>query len=36
MPDVRTMNLDDIAVRLDWMLAAPDATLVAAAPDARG
>ena len=33
MPDARTMNLDDIAARLDWMLAAPDATLVAAAPD---
>jgi hypothetical protein len=33
MTDVRTMNLDVIAARLDWMLATPDGTLVVAALD---
>ena len=27
-----TMSIEDIAARLDWMIAAPDAALVAAAP----
>jgi hypothetical protein len=33
MTDVRTMSLDDVAARLDGMVAAPDAALAAAARD---
>ncbi len=33
MTDVRTMSLDDVAARLDGIIAAPDAALTAAAPD---
>jgi hypothetical protein len=33
MIDVRTMSLDDVASRLDGMVAAPDAALAMAAPD---
>jgi hypothetical protein len=33
MTDVRTMSLDDVAARLDGMVAAPDAALASAAPD---
>ena len=29
----RTMSIEDIAARLDWMIAEPDAALVAAAPE---
>lgn len=32
MADVRTMSLDDIAARLDWMVTSSDTTLAAAAP----
>jgi hypothetical protein len=33
MADIRTLNLEEIAARLDWMVAASDAALVAAAPE---
>jgi hypothetical protein len=33
MTDVRTMSLDDVASRLEGMIAAPDAALATAAPD---
>ncbi len=33
MTDVRIMSLDDVAARLDAMVATPDAALTAAAPD---
>ena len=32
MADIRTMSLDDIAMRVEWMVAASDSTLAAAAP----
>lgn len=33
MAGTRITRLEDIAARLDWMIASPDATLVAAAPE---
>ena len=33
MADVQTVSLDDVAARLDGMVAMPDAALMAAAPD---
>ncbi len=33
MSGTQIMRLDDIAARLDWVIAAPDAALVAAAPE---
>ena len=33
MSGAQIMRLDDIAARLDWMIAAPEAALVAAAPE---
>jgi len=33
MAGIRTMSIEDIAARLDWMVAAPDAALAAAAPE---
>ena len=33
MADIRTMSLDEVSARLDGMVAAPDADLMAAAPE---
>jgi len=33
MAGMRSTRVDDVAARLDWMVASPDAILVAAAPD---
>ena len=33
MTGTQITRLDDIAARLDWMIAAPDADLVAVAPE---
>ena len=36
MADVRTVSLDEVSARLDGMVAAPDAELMATAPECAG